>query len=172
MRGHAVIQHGGAFRTGFNSTINRYPDAKLTVILLTNLFRAGANDLGHAIAGFYIPSFRPLRSRSPRADTKPQRTIELRKLIDAVRSGNENLQGLAQSFPYRFYVESDWTDLLDGADSFKFIGCDDLTGQGRTFFGSSMSEICYYRLSEKKEKFVSFLFDEGGRVAWINPYEY
>jgi hypothetical protein len=172
MRGHEVRQHGGGFRTGFNTTINRYPDAKLTIILLTNLFRASANDLGHKIAGFYIPEFRPLISRSERSDMKPERTVAVRRLLDSLRSRDEHAEGVAKTFPYRFYVESDWADLLDGATSFKFIDCDDLNRRGVTFFGSRMSEICYYRLSEKQERFVSFLFDEDGKVALINPYEY
>ena len=172
MRGHEVRQHGGGFRTGFNTTINRYPDAKLTIVLLTNLFRAGANDLGHKIAGFYIPEFRPLISRSARSDMKPGRTVAMRRLLDSLRSRAEHAEGVAKNFPYRFYVESDWTDLLDGATSFKFIDCDDLNRRGVTFFGSRMSEICYYRLSENQERFVSFLFDEDGKVALINPYEY
>ena len=172
MRGHEVIQHGGGFRTGFNSTINRYPEAKLTIILLTNLFRAGANDLGHKIAGFYFPEFRPLDSRVKRPDPKPDRTVELRNLIDSVRTLRENVPGLAQTFPYRFYVAGDWNELLDGTTAFTFIDCDELAGRRMIFFGSRMSEICYYRLSEKQSRFVSFLFDHEGKVALINPYEY
>jgi len=70
IRGRAAATHGGAFRTGFNSTINRYLEDKLTIIVLTNLFRAGANDAGHIIAGFYNPAFHPMASMA-RTKSRP-----------------------------------------------------------------------------------------------------
>ena len=152
--------------------INRYPDLKLTVILLTNLFRAGANDLGHEIASFYEPDFRSLAYRNPRADPKPERTATLRKMIDAVRVASRGVRGVSKNFPYRFYVESDWSDLLEGATEFTFLGCDSLAGRKQPILAMTMSETCYYRLSENPRRFVSFLFDKSGKVAWINPYEY
>jgi CubicO group peptidase (beta-lactamase class C family) len=60
VRGQKVIEHGGAWQ-GFVTAIVRYPDDKLTVIVLTNLAAAGVNPgkIAHGVAALYIPELAP-----------------------------------------------------------------------------------------------------------------
>jgi len=51
--GHRVIEHAGAWQ-GFTTNISRYVDDKLTVVVLTNLARAGPEDMSHHVAGLYL----------------------------------------------------------------------------------------------------------------------
>jgi CubicO group peptidase (beta-lactamase class C family) len=173
VRGFPVQHHGGAFRTGFNSTINRYPTEKLTVILLANRFRAAANDMGHMIAGAYIREMRSLAGRTPSADPNPKRSQDLRKLLSSLEKGDEDLPGMAESFPYRYYESEDWQQLLlEGGKDLTFIGCDDIRKRRIAYFGQAVSEICFYQISAKEERFVSFLINPEGKVVYIEPYEY
>lgn len=172
MRGHHVIQHGGAFRTGYNSTLNRYPEEGLTVIVLTNLFRAGANDLGHMIAGYYDPDFRSLSFRRPVDDPKPERTLALRSMLSSLSEGKTDLENTSPSFPYRFYEASDWTAFVKDQKPLKFIGCDAISDRKLDMFGQRAAQICFYGASGSKNSFVSFVFDEKGSVLYAEPYEY
>lgn len=57
VNGHRVIQHPGAWR-GFSTQFARYPDDKLTIIVLTNRSRARPERIVERIAGFYIPDLK------------------------------------------------------------------------------------------------------------------
>ena len=53
--GHKRIHHGGAWQ-GFTSYIDRYPDDKLTVIVLTNLAppRGNPGKIATGVAALYV----------------------------------------------------------------------------------------------------------------------
>jgi hypothetical protein len=170
MRGRRVQQHGGAFRTGFNSTINRYPDDGLTVIYLTNVFRGAANDTGHRVAGFYLPSFRSLAKSIAEPDPNPGETRTLEDLFGELRSGVYDSVMLSTSFPKRFYQPDDWIQLSDPKPGFSFIHCEQQRDVAA--FGKTIAKICYYRISGVNEKFISFWSDTDGKIVYIEPYEY
>lgn len=52
VRGHRVIEHGGAWQ-GFKSQISRYPDDKLTVILFANQARTNQAKIAHGVAALF-----------------------------------------------------------------------------------------------------------------------
>lgn len=56
--GVGFMRHGGAWQ-GFSSDIVRYPDRKLTVIVLANLARGAPGVLGDRIVGVYEPDLAP-----------------------------------------------------------------------------------------------------------------
>ncbi len=51
--GHRIIQHDGAWQ-GFKTSINRYVDDKLTVVVLANLAEAKPEDIAKHIAEIYL----------------------------------------------------------------------------------------------------------------------
>jgi D-alanyl-D-alanine carboxypeptidase len=53
--GHKNIGHSGS-TSGFSATIQRFPDDKLAIIILTNTDEQIATTLAKKIAGFYLPS--------------------------------------------------------------------------------------------------------------------
>jgi CubicO group peptidase (beta-lactamase class C family) len=59
IRGHRVVEHGGAWQ-GFKSAIVRFPDDRLTVILLANLAQTDPSKLAHAVAGIVDPDLAPV----------------------------------------------------------------------------------------------------------------
>jgi hypothetical protein len=55
LEGHKAVGHGG----GRNNWIAHFVDSKLTVIVLSNLFRADAFSLVKGVAAFYFPASKP-----------------------------------------------------------------------------------------------------------------
>ncbi len=172
IRGRPLRHHGGAFRTGFNSTINWYPKSELSVILLGNRFRSAANDTGHVIAGVYDPIYRTTSSRKVVLDPKPARTKRFYEMLSQLAKGKMDLPLAARSFPYRYYEPTDWLDLLEGADKMESLGCDNIVGRGDRILGERIKEICFYRINGKDSRPVSFLLDPNEKVLYVEPYEY
>ena len=59
VRGHRLVEHGGAWQ-GFKSAIVRFPDDRLTVILLANLAQTDPTRLAHGIAALVDPALAPV----------------------------------------------------------------------------------------------------------------
>jgi CubicO group peptidase (beta-lactamase class C family) len=55
INGRKQIHHGGSLN-GFKSEFARFPDDKITVIILTNLNEAMPSEIAVGVAGFYIPA--------------------------------------------------------------------------------------------------------------------
>jgi CubicO group peptidase (beta-lactamase class C family) len=75
--GHRSVGHGGAWQ-GFTATILRYPDDRLSVVVLTN--RAGANPgtIALKVAEMYLPALAPKEVPLPAPEPK---VIELVKTV-------------------------------------------------------------------------------------------
>lgn len=63
VRGHRLIEHGGSWQ-GFNTHISRYVDDKFTIVVLTNLDGSHPDEIGHHVAGLYIPDLMPMPSKA------------------------------------------------------------------------------------------------------------
>ncbi|MBC7901199.1 MAG: beta-lactamase family protein [Saprospiraceae bacterium] len=84
--GRKVIEHGGAWQ-GFKAHIARYPDDKLTVIVLANLAQANQGRLARGIAEAYEPGLIP----KPIEDPEPQATALFRDQLKKMSAGIPDL---------------------------------------------------------------------------------
>ena len=68
--GHRFVGHGGAWQ-GFTATILRYPEDRLSVVVLTN--RAGVNPgpIAARVAGMYLPAVMPKAPAPPAPRARP-----------------------------------------------------------------------------------------------------
>jgi CubicO group peptidase (beta-lactamase class C family) len=62
IEGHRVVEYDGNWQ-GFQAVMSRYPDERLTVILLTNLALCRTERLGHTVAGLVDPKLAPYPER-------------------------------------------------------------------------------------------------------------
>jgi CubicO group peptidase (beta-lactamase class C family) len=85
VRGHRVVEHGGAWQ-GFTSNISRYVDDRMTVVVLANLAGAGPDAITHHVAGLYNPALVPLPEK-PIEDKEPRVTALLANLLQAIAEG-------------------------------------------------------------------------------------
>jgi CubicO group peptidase (beta-lactamase class C family) len=63
IRGHRIIEHGGAWQ-GFRSYIARYPADKLTVVVFANLAPSKPGIIAHQVAALYNPELAPPATRA------------------------------------------------------------------------------------------------------------
>jgi CubicO group peptidase (beta-lactamase class C family) len=78
VNGHRSMRHGGSWQ-GFNAFIGRYPDDRLTVVVLANLSPSNPEAIARAVAGLYVHD---LAARVPAAieDREPQFTAVVERL--------------------------------------------------------------------------------------------
>ena len=62
VRGHHIIEHGGAWQ-GFKSYIARYVDDRLTVVVFANLSQANPGRIAHSVAAIFNPELAPVPSK-------------------------------------------------------------------------------------------------------------
>ncbi|MEQ1644280.1 MAG: hypothetical protein ABL959_12605, partial [Pyrinomonadaceae bacterium] len=86
VNGKKLIEHGGAWQ-GFKAHIARYPDNKLTVIVLANLAQTNQSKIAHGIAEIVQPELKP----KPIADPDPAFTLQTKALLQAVIAGKAGL---------------------------------------------------------------------------------
>lgn len=83
--GRRVVQHGGAWQ-GFKAALARYPDDRLSVIVLANSAAARQGKIADLVAAHYVPALvapRPLAI----ADLDPAGTARARKAIGELLAG-------------------------------------------------------------------------------------
>ncbi len=73
--GHRRIEHGGSWQ-GFTTYIARYPDDRLTVVVLCNLADATPSSIAHRVAGIYEPALVPPPPKAVRLDPSKVKRYE------------------------------------------------------------------------------------------------
>jgi len=87
--GHRVVSHGGGI-PGFSTELMRFPDDKLTVIVLTNSDGGHAGALAKGIAGRIIPALQE-KAAEPIADKDAKTTERLRGVLEKALKGEVEL---------------------------------------------------------------------------------
>src|SRR5262249_40311225 len=85
VRGHHIIEHGGAWQ-GFKSQIARYVDDKLTVVVFANLAQANPARIAHGVAAIYNPDLAPVPPK-PIEDKQPEVTTLARDILQKAAAG-------------------------------------------------------------------------------------
>ncbi|KFI09018.1 hypothetical protein JN27_00745 [Massilia sp. BSC265] len=83
--GHRVVQHGGAWQ-GFKASLERYPDDRLTVVVLANSAAARQGKIAELIAAHYVPALAVPRAPAI-ADLDPAGTARARKAMGELLAG-------------------------------------------------------------------------------------
>ena len=76
---HLRVHHDGGV-PGFRSDFERFPDDKLTVIVLTNLGSANAERIAQTIAGFFMPELKPIPEKAL-ADIELEITARVKSFV-------------------------------------------------------------------------------------------
>jgi len=168
-RSHRMITHTGITGTEYT----RFPDDKLTVIVLTNLgVRIGAATsvnawgLTKGVAGRFIPGllFSTLREQ-PGAD--PRLTQHLLDFLSDIANGED----AALMTPGLRALLGQNAKVITGArlkalKSFAFLDCDDARGRALERHGARVSRVCYFRMVTRSEtRHYVFWLTADGKVA-------
>jgi len=166
-RGHRWIVHSGLTGTEYA----RFPDDRLTVIVLTNLggFIGGGVStadpwgLTYAVAGRYVPGLF-VGTEPPRPDPEPALTERLRTTLERLARGDE-APGVAPALRAGI-SRATLARRIQGLQSFTFITCDDEHGRER--HGDRVERICHYRaVAPAGTRYYSFWLAGDGRVVDI-----
>jgi D-alanyl-D-alanine carboxypeptidase len=80
---HLRVHHDGSV-PGFKSDFERFPDDKLSVIVLTNAGSANAERMAQNIAGFFMPALKPLPAKAL-PDKEPAITVRVKSFINKLQ---------------------------------------------------------------------------------------
>jgi D-alanyl-D-alanine carboxypeptidase len=80
---HLRVHHDGGV-PGFRSDFERFPDDKLSVIVLTNVGSANAERMAQNIAGFFMPALKPLPAKAL-ADKEPEITVRVKNFVNRLQ---------------------------------------------------------------------------------------
>jgi len=170
-RGFPNIEHGGSWQ-GFRTSIARYVDQRLTVIVLTNLAQADPEAIAHGIAGLVEPALRLPDPRSVQSDPDPSRTARLRAVLSAWarnETSGEMAAGLAAAragTPRELASRKRTAEQLDKQTSFGFLAEDRVDGRGLERRGTPVSRIVHYGLVAGDKAYAyRFYLDATGKVA-------
>jgi len=170
-RGHTEIEHGGGFRTGFSTVIARYPDDRLTVIVLTNLQGAHAYSIARGVAAFYDADYRPIPLMKPRPDRDPARTKTAGRVLAALKEGRTAADLVPGAGRRSLWPAAELRDELARASPPTFVDCQNLGDRRADAYGAAIAANCFYRTDGDKPRFWTFSFTADGRVAYFELEE-
>jgi CubicO group peptidase (beta-lactamase class C family) len=176
-RGERRISHGGSWQ-GFQTSIDRYVDLGLTVIVLANLAQAEPATMSHAIAGLLEPKLRLPDAGQTATDPDPARTARLRGVLEAWADGRvvpAMAKGLAESASgsaREAYDRAGVGRRLAGMTAFRYLGEDDLSARPFGQRGESVARVVYYALETKDaRRAYRFQLTKDGRVVDFDSEE-
>ena len=169
-RREPVIQHSGSWQ-GFKTAIVRYPEQKLTVIVLANLAQAEPMRLATAVAGLVEPELAWPDVRAAVVDPDLVRTARLREVLQAWAKGVPS-PGMAQGFrnsntgtAREKAGREDLQKQLATATKFTFLAEDDVKSRGIERRGETISRIAFYLMPGERDVRFRFFLNDMGEVA-------
>jgi CubicO group peptidase (beta-lactamase class C family) len=170
-RGHRWISHAGITGT----ELSRFPDAGLTIIVLTNLGRSigvqsrvNSWGLTYGVGGRYIAGLL-VGPEKERSDPDPELSRRLLDMLTAIGRGESSalvIPTLAQYFTP--FTKTLTAERLSTQKSFTFATCDDVQARAMERHGVRVDRVCHYRLINATEtRYYSFWLTSDARVADI-----
>jgi CubicO group peptidase (beta-lactamase class C family) len=170
-RGHLRIAHTGSWQ-GFKTVIARYPESRLTVIVLANLAEAQPGAIAYGIAGMLDTTLAAPHLASWSGRQPPAPILALLQTVVA----NPDSARITPRF--RRFLSSDMTDwyraLVAPTRQWSFAGCDATDRAKIEYLGSRIAYICYARSARATGggTVVTVLYSADGRAAGIEGYSY
>jgi len=167
-RGFRRIGHGGSWQ-GFRSSIERYPDFNLTVLVLSNLAQAEPESIAEGVAGIVEPKLAAphLLAEPLPGQGSPQ---PIPYLLRAMAVGRDS--GMVAPGFRRFTVKETregLSRLVTRIQSWTILGCDEVAGKGISRLGDEVAHICYARGSGTEgSELVSVFFTDDWRVVFLD----
>jgi CubicO group peptidase (beta-lactamase class C family) len=164
-RGYRRIGHTGAWQ-GFQTSIQRYPEFDLTVIVLANLDGSLPGAISFGIAGILEPALQAPHLLAPRGGGPPEP-------ISALLSGDSAPSRLApglRTFASKA-VRKTWRDNVAEVERWETLGCDAVAEGKISLLGAHIERICYARAPEPR-LLVEVAYTRDWRAAYVDWYFY
>ena len=172
-RGRRQIGHTGSWQ-GFKTSIQRYPDFDLTVIVLANLEEALPEAISYGIAGIIEPALAaPHLLVHPLEGARPKQPIpDLLRAIATGESSSSVTRGY-DAFASRELRDEVGTE-LKGRDAWTFLGCDETGARKISRLGATVERICYARsvVEQGGGVLATVLYASGWKAADVEFYSF
>ncbi len=169
-RGRPRTGHTGAWQ-GFKTSLQRYPESDLTVIVLANLDAALPAPISFAVAGILDPTLRPPHLLPPSRTGPPEPVPALLAAVVADTAGARLTPGL-RGFISKSTRE-EWSQGLRGVRRWEGLGCDEVGGRRLERLGGRVARVCYARaVGDGFRRLVSVAYTAEGRATELDSYSY
>jgi CubicO group peptidase (beta-lactamase class C family) len=172
-RDHALVSHDGAFRTGFNSVMEFYPEDHVCIIILSNLHNAGVHQIAKDIVGLFNTDYKPASEMDSVADPDSVRTLLLKSFYEELGLNVDSTRKIFRDLHVTlFYPESD-ADLsaFRYITKFEFVRSFRMSKPEPDIFGDLIQGIYIYKIKSRDfppTLYVVFYLDPSGKVVHIN----
>lgn len=171
-RGFPRIGHTGSWQ-GFRTSIQRYPEQRLTVIAMANLAEARPEAITLAVAGILDSALRAPQEipDAPSGSPPPQPISDLVQEIASGGGGARLTPGLSRFTSGEFRALLG--ELLHPARVWSGKGCDDVSARRLERLGSAIERICYAAGRRKDAaSLVEVDYSADGRAAFVDWYDF
>jgi len=146
-RGHRVIEHSGG-RPGAVSTITRFVNDKLTVIILANCDGWNPRGIARCVAGIYDRSLLPPSLMKRQPDTDPQATQRIKQALSDWANGVKDSPLMTPGERAFITTEGDaeLAGWLKNLKAFTCIASDKVEDKQIEYNGAHISQIRYCKL--------------------------
>jgi hypothetical protein len=171
-RDHALISHDGGFRTGFNSVMEFYPEDHVCIIILSNLQRAGVNQISKDIVGLFNPDYARASQMDSVADLDTVRTLLLKSFYEELGLTLDTTRKMARELHLLYYPanEEDLAPFRNITD-FTFIKAIRPSKSKPDIFGDTIQGIYLYRVKSRDipaPLYIAFLLDPTVKVVYMD----
>ena len=165
--GQVTIEHGGGFRTGFNSMIHRVPDLGMTVIALCNQWNSGAYSMTASAASFYHADLQPISERQVKVDPDKKRTATLRNLMMNVSNKTWSDADLYKLANFCGDDSKFLARMLKGMKDLIYIDGASIKGKPLHLYGEEITQTLFYKAIGDKPTYWSFSYNDKGKLVSV-----
>jgi CubicO group peptidase (beta-lactamase class C family) len=173
-RDHALYSHGGGFRTGFNSSIEIYPEDGVCIIILSNLFKSHVYQISKDIVGLFNPDYSLASKMDSVADPDTVRTLLLKSYFTELGLQIDTTRKLAAELHLPFYPVND-EDLarFRNITEFVFIRSIKPAKPKPDIFGDTIQGIYLYKVTciDQPARYYAFLLNPAGKLVYLDYEE-
>jgi CubicO group peptidase (beta-lactamase class C family) len=167
-RNNLVIEHGGAFRTGFGTRITLFPQSDLEIIILCNLWQSGLSELSTQIASYYVENFHQISELSAKSDPQIKKTKELEEIFFNASQKKYSRGDLYQVTNFSGFDVDELGELLSGFQKLDFLAKKEFKSQPIDLYGTKIENILYYKAIAKEVTYWSFTFTQSNELISVN----
>ena len=167
--GHRRMLHGGQYRTGFRSMIQRLPDDDLSVVVLSNCDCAPVERYAFMVVASYVRDLPDPERESAQPDPNPAQTDTMVRALKAVESGKID-ETLMTPDAFDPIPIGDVAEHLRSAKAPAYAGSHRLPGAGIKMHGHQLVDYETLKLAaDGNSLYLTLYRDDRGKIAYVVP---
>ena len=167
-RNKLIFEHGGAFRTGFNSRISKFLNSDLDIIILSNKWKAGLSDLTYELAYYYNHEFKRISTLQKETDEINNETKEVEKLFYDLSVKKFNRGQLYRQINISGFDPGELEDMFKGFKKVESIGKLTLQPKSLKLYGSKITKVLYFKIISDNPTYWSLTYNVSGKLVSAN----